>query len=75
MPTSTDERRFVSTREAADALGVSTATVYRMLDAGELDYVKVRSLYRIPKTALEPTAGTPGGFVATDGKNTPETAE
>ena len=55
MPTSTTERRFMSTREAADALGVSTATVYRMLDAGELDYVKVRSLYRIPKEALHPT--------------------
>ena len=71
MPTSTDERRFVSTQEAADALGVSTATVYRMLDAGELDYVKVRSLYRIPKEALgkeafekeapEPTAEAPRG--------------
>jgi excisionase family DNA binding protein len=72
MPTSTNERRYMTTREAADVLGVSTATVYRMLDAGELDYVKVRSLYRIPRAALEQD---PGGFVATGGNNTPETAE
>ncbi|TQE99003.1 MAG: helix-turn-helix domain-containing protein [Spiribacter salinus] len=46
---------YVSTSEAAEILGVSLATVYRMLDAGELDHIRVRSLYRIPKNALQPT--------------------
>ena len=46
---------YVSPSNAAEILGVSLATVYRMIDAGELDHIRVRSLYRIPKTALHPT--------------------
>ena len=49
------QAQYVSPAEAARLLGVSLRTVYRMLDDKQLDHVRLRSLYRIPKTALEPT--------------------
>ena len=47
---------YTSPKEAAEALGVGLSTVYRRMEAGALPFVKVRSLYRIPKEALEKEA-------------------
>jgi len=56
------QAQYVSPAEAARLLGVSLRTVYRMLDDKQLDHVRLRSLYRIPKAALHPAAeATPGG--------------
>jgi excisionase family DNA binding protein len=53
---------YTSPKEAAEALGVGLSTIYRRMEAGRLPFVKVRSLYRIPKEALEPTEeATPRG--------------
>ena len=46
--------RYVSPSEAAEALSVSLSTVYRMIDAGEIDAIRVRSLYRINADSLTP---------------------
>jgi len=43
---------FVSIREAADRLGVTYATLWRMVKEGQLPAVRVRSLVRIPTEAL-----------------------
>jgi excisionase family DNA binding protein len=56
------QAQYVSPAEAATLLGVSLRTVYRMLDDGQLDHIRLRSLYRIPKVTLYATADTtPGG--------------
>jgi len=46
------EPDFVSIREAADRLGVTYATLWRMVREGQLPAVRVRSLVRIPTEAL-----------------------
>lgn len=38
--------------EAADVLRVGRSTLYLLMDTGELQYVRVRSVRRIPATAL-----------------------
>lgn len=42
-----------SAEEAAKALGVSAATIYRMAAAGELPSRRLRSRLVIPKAALQ----------------------
>jgi excisionase family DNA binding protein len=75
MPEATEttlQPEFLTVAQAANTLQVCKRTIYRMLDDGRLPYMKARSMYRIPRSALVPD---PGGFVATAGKNTPEPAE
>lgn len=47
-----DAENLLSVREAARRLGVSTATVYRLCERGELRHVRVSNAVRIPPTAL-----------------------
>ena len=44
-------------REAAEALGVSERTVYRMVDAGEIPVARVRGALRIPRARLSDLFG------------------
>ena len=39
-------------REVAEALGVCTATVYELVDAGELSHVRVANAIRVTQTDL-----------------------
>ena len=48
---------FLTVREAARVLKVSTATVYKLCARGELAHVRVLSVIRIPGESLHP-----GGF-------------
>lgn len=43
----------MTTKEAAEYLGVSTDTIYRMARAGELPCYKIRSMYRFQKEFLD----------------------
>lgn len=43
----------MTTKEAAEYLGVSVDTVYRMARAGELPCYKIRSMYRFQKEFLD----------------------
>jgi excisionase family DNA binding protein len=53
MTTSSTNRPLLYTiREAAEALRVSRATVYRMTQAGELPTVHIGTAVRIPAAAL-----------------------
>jgi excisionase family DNA binding protein len=54
---------LVTIREAAEALRVSRATVYRMTQAGELPTVRIGTAVRISATALARYVGdhTNGG--------------
>jgi excisionase family DNA binding protein len=49
----TPERKAYSPAEVADLLGVSTRTVQRLLDSGQLAFVKVQSRRRIPAWAVD----------------------
>ena len=40
--------RYASVRECARALGVSTATVYRAIELGQIPHVRVSNAIRIP---------------------------
>lgn len=44
---------FYKAREVAERIGVSTATVHRMLDAGELPSAYFGKLRRVPKADFE----------------------
>ena len=55
------ERRYLSVREVAAALGVSRATIYRLVEEGRMSHVRVSSAIRIPAEAV---AGTGGGSLA-----------
>ena len=46
------ERPVLTIPEAADALRVSRATVYRIIDDGDLQSVKVRGVMRVRLSAL-----------------------
>ncbi len=48
--------RYVSVREYAALLGVSTATVYKAVGAGEIPHVRVASVIRI---VMPPDPGEP----------------
>lgn len=43
---------LLTVREAAQALRVCTATVYRLCDLGELPNLRILNALRIPRTAL-----------------------
>ena len=45
--------RLLTVREVAKALGVSTATVYDIVDLGELAHVRVSNAIRIAPADLE----------------------
>jgi excisionase family DNA binding protein len=49
--------RYVSVREYAELLGVSRATVYKAVAAGEVPHVRVSSVIRIPFAAPAPGNG------------------
>lgn len=51
-PTSLYDDGVVSVESAAEFLDVSRATLYRMMDAGDLPYSKIRGGRRIPRRAL-----------------------
>lgn len=49
-------KRFLSSSEAAEELGVSKSTVYRSIESGHLPAIRLQPLgaLRIPASALEP---------------------
>jgi excisionase family DNA binding protein len=54
------QRLTFSVTEAANAMGVSTATIYRLLSSGELKFVRIGDRRMIPAPELHrlTTAGT-----------------
>lgn len=46
--TTTTARRTLSVAEAAEMLGVSTRTGYRMVDAGEIPAIRIGRSLRVP---------------------------
>lgn len=50
MPT---EDRFLTVREVADLMRVSTMTVYRLIKAGELRAARVGRSYRLREVEVE----------------------
>lgn len=51
------QRRLIGSAEAARRLGVSSKTVRRMCERGELDYVEVGGRYRVPRAELNRAVG------------------
>lgn len=47
------DTRFLTVAEVADALRVSSMTVYRLIKAGELRAVRVGKSYRIPDAEVD----------------------
>lgn len=45
--------RLLSVREVAAQLGVSTASVYRLCDRGELAHVRISNAYRVHPDDLD----------------------
>lgn len=45
--------KHYSAREVADILGVTKQTVINLINRGELDAIKVASVYRVGETALK----------------------
>jgi excisionase family DNA binding protein len=56
MATVTDSRQYLSVGEAAHELRVSTATIYRSIERGNLPAIRLTPLgaLRIPADALKP---------------------
>jgi excisionase family DNA binding protein len=46
---------YMSVKQTAQKLSVSTKTVYRMVDRKELNHRRVGRLIRIPESELNPT--------------------
>lgn len=46
-------KRFYNAQEAADLLGVSQVTVYRMIRGGELPAIPMRGRYVIPAAVID----------------------
>jgi excisionase family DNA binding protein len=49
--------RYLTVQQAADELGLSTKTIYRMVKDGELAAIKVRGRVRIERSALPSPTG------------------
>lgn len=62
--TSPVERFAYSPVEVAEALGVSRAHIYNLMQRGELRYSSVGHVRRIPRTELERLAGLADGDAA-----------
>nr|WP_239578564.1 helix-turn-helix domain-containing protein [Archangium primigenium] len=45
--------RLLTVREVAEWLGLSTATVYRLCERGELAHVRVSNAIRVPLESLD----------------------
>jgi excisionase family DNA binding protein len=54
-----EAERLLSVREAADRLGVTTATVYKLCSRGHLRIVRVLNTIRIQPDALASYVGRP----------------
>jgi len=52
LPASAD-RPLLTVREVATALGVCTATVYKLCEKGELQHVRVLHTIRVARTDLD----------------------
>ena len=53
----TVEHRLLTVREVADAMRVSTMTVYRLVHSGELPAIRVGRSFRIPAAAVDDYLG------------------
>jgi excisionase family DNA binding protein len=53
VSTTEHQPEYLSVREVAELLGVSVRTAYTLVTSGEIPAVRVRSLWRIQRTALE----------------------
>src|SRR5215470_2726246 len=60
-----DERDFVTTSEAAEALGVSYYTVYEYIKEKRLVADRIGGIYMIPKKAVQEFKAKPTGRVRT----------
>ena len=54
-----DEEPFVNVERGASVLGCSPGVVYRLVNSGELEAVRVGRLLRIPTSELHRLAGRP----------------
>jgi excisionase family DNA binding protein len=57
VPPAPDE--WLTVREAAAGLRVSTATVYKLVASGHLDHVRVGNSIRIPRSVLKVSRAVP----------------
>jgi excisionase family DNA binding protein len=57
MSDANDDVGYVSIADAAKYFGISTKTVYRLMETAELPYTKIGYLRRIPRAALDALAG------------------
>ena len=53
-----DRARFLTVAEVADLLRVSSMTVYRLIDAGDLRALRVGKSFRISEDDLDQFLGT-----------------
>jgi excisionase family DNA binding protein len=47
------EKLLLTTKEAAEVLGIGRSTVYELMYAGQLESVRIGAARRIPAVALE----------------------
>jgi excisionase family DNA binding protein len=47
------DARFVTVAEAADRMGVSRLTVYRLIHSGDLPAIRFGQSFRVPESAVE----------------------
>jgi excisionase family DNA binding protein len=45
--------RFFTVKEAAVELGLCAATIYKMLEQGELPHIRIGKSWRLPKVEVE----------------------
>jgi excisionase family DNA binding protein len=64
--------RFVSVRECARVLGVSTATVYKAVAAGWIPHIRVSSVIRIPLSNDGPRSVTAAATRSIRGRRRPK---
>jgi excisionase family DNA binding protein len=56
MSTATDQREYLKPQEVADELGFHVSAVYRSIERGELQAIRLtpRGAIRVPRSAIEP---------------------